>query len=203
MTADPWHRGRRPRDAIIETAIRVFTADGYAAGSLNTIARHLGITRQLLLHYFPSKDAILVAVLEEVDRRPPTRWPDGSRRSMMTVLDDIDQLFSTVRGGNNLVPLKHRLAAEATDARHPAYDWLVLRRERNLGMLQAVYAAAIERGELPRDVDAYGLAMLTLEAVQGIERQRLADPYGEWGAAVGALRRLLEALVSESRKPRQ
>lgn len=67
MSEEPWHRGRPPRDVILERAIRVFAADGYTAGSLNAIATGIGITRQLLLHYFPRKEAILLAVLDDWD----------------------------------------------------------------------------------------------------------------------------------------
>ncbi|HEV7734984.1 MAG TPA: TetR/AcrR family transcriptional regulator [Candidatus Binatia bacterium] len=64
---------RRPRQAraqettraILEAAARVFAAHGYAAGTTNRIAEAAGVSIGSLYEYFPNKDAILVALMEQ------------------------------------------------------------------------------------------------------------------------------------------
>lgn len=51
------------RDAIVEEALRVFSAKGYAAASLGEIAGGAGITRTSMYEYFPSKKALFLEVL--------------------------------------------------------------------------------------------------------------------------------------------
>jgi len=49
-------------EAIVSAAARVFQAHGYAGGTTNRIAERAGVSIGSLYEYFPSKDAILVAV---------------------------------------------------------------------------------------------------------------------------------------------
>ena len=50
--------------AILTAAARVFATRGYAAGTTNHIAERAGISVGSLYEYFPSKDALLVALME-------------------------------------------------------------------------------------------------------------------------------------------
>ncbi len=58
---------RRSRDtvqAILDAAARLFAAAGYARTTTNHIAERAGVSIGSLYEYFPSKDAILVALTE-------------------------------------------------------------------------------------------------------------------------------------------
>src|SRR5262249_27015371 len=57
-------RSRTTVAAILEAATRIFAARGYAATTTNRIAEHAGVSVGSLYEYFPSKDAILVALAE-------------------------------------------------------------------------------------------------------------------------------------------
>jgi len=57
-------RSRETVDVILAAAARVFAASGYAATTTNHIARRAGVSIGSLYEYFPSKDAILVALTE-------------------------------------------------------------------------------------------------------------------------------------------
>jgi AcrR family transcriptional regulator len=57
-------RSRRTMEVVLEAAARVFARRGYAGATTNHIAERAGISIGSLYEYFPSKDAILVALLE-------------------------------------------------------------------------------------------------------------------------------------------
>ena len=58
------HRSKATVDMILVAAAQVFEAHGYAAGTTNRIAERAGVSIGTLYQYFPSKEAIAVALLE-------------------------------------------------------------------------------------------------------------------------------------------
>ncbi|MBU1412455.1 TetR/AcrR family transcriptional regulator [Myxococcota bacterium] len=58
-------RSKASVEAILMAAAQVFEAHGYAAGTTNRIAERAGVSVGTLYQYFPSKEAIVVALLEE------------------------------------------------------------------------------------------------------------------------------------------
>lgn len=57
-------RSQRTVDAVLKAAAQVFTRRGYAATTTNHIAERAGVSIGSLYEYFPSKDALLVALME-------------------------------------------------------------------------------------------------------------------------------------------
>jgi AcrR family transcriptional regulator len=57
-------RSRATVDGILSAAAQVFEAHGYAAGTTNRIAERAGVSIGTLYQYFPSKEAVAVALLE-------------------------------------------------------------------------------------------------------------------------------------------
>jgi AcrR family transcriptional regulator len=66
-------RSKATVDDLLSAAAQVFEAHGYAAGTTNRIAERAGVSIGTLYQYFPSKEAIAVALLErhiaDTDRR--------------------------------------------------------------------------------------------------------------------------------------
>lgn len=56
---------RKNRKAILEAALDVFAAHGYSGATIDRIAARAGLSKPNLLYYFPSKEAIYTAVLED------------------------------------------------------------------------------------------------------------------------------------------
>ena len=61
--------GEERRVTIVEEAIRQIGRDGYRGASLDNIATAVGVRKQTLLYYFPTKDALLEACLSAAGER--------------------------------------------------------------------------------------------------------------------------------------
>jgi TetR/AcrR family transcriptional regulator len=61
--------GQERRTTIVEEAIRQFGREGYKGASLDSIATVVGVRKQTLLYYFPTKDALLEACLAAAGER--------------------------------------------------------------------------------------------------------------------------------------
>jgi AcrR family transcriptional regulator len=57
-------RSQRTVEAVLKAAAQVFSRRGYAGATTNHIAEQAGVSIGSLYEYFPSKDSLLVALLE-------------------------------------------------------------------------------------------------------------------------------------------
>src|SRR5205807_3381554 len=60
--------GQSTKAKVLGAALELFGTDGYAATSLDDVARRVGIRKQTLLYYFPSKDDLFTAAALEAAR---------------------------------------------------------------------------------------------------------------------------------------
>jgi AcrR family transcriptional regulator len=51
-------------DAILRTALSLFATKGFEGTALREIAESLGVTKAAIYYHFPSKDAVLLAIVE-------------------------------------------------------------------------------------------------------------------------------------------
>jgi TetR/AcrR family transcriptional regulator len=61
--------GAERRSTLVEEAIRRFGRDGYQGTSIEAIASEVGVRKQTLLYYFPTKEALLEACLAAAGER--------------------------------------------------------------------------------------------------------------------------------------
>ena len=71
----PYAKSAQRRRQIIEAAFDVFAARGYQGGSLQEVADRVGLGHTSILHYFPSKRALLIAVLLFQNSPPSSAEP--------------------------------------------------------------------------------------------------------------------------------
>lgn len=91
-------------DRILEAALRSFGTAGIDGTSLDAIARELGMTKQAILYWYPSKDALVEAVIDFCAAELQTRFA----RALADAPDGFDRVEAIVR-------VAFRLAA-----RHPS-----------------------------------------------------------------------------------
>jgi TetR/AcrR family transcriptional regulator len=59
----PGRAGANTRPRVLEVAVASFGSRGYEATSLDALAAELGVTKQTILYYFPSKEVLLEAAI--------------------------------------------------------------------------------------------------------------------------------------------
>lgn len=67
----------RTRAKIMEAARDEFAAHGLAGARIEAIARRAGLSKQLLYHYFPSKEALFHEILEQKFGQPHAPLPEA------------------------------------------------------------------------------------------------------------------------------
>lgn len=165
-----------PQRRILEAAIAVFGANGYRGGSLNEIAKRSGYTRAGLLHHFPSKEAILLALLDLRDERLHLMQERPDDGGWLASVDALPELVAQILQDRVLIQLAHALTAEASHPDHPAREWAARRHQALRTMVAAGIRQSIDRDELDPDIDPDALAAVFLGVVEGVEAQWLVNP---------------------------
>jgi AcrR family transcriptional regulator len=185
-------RGRARREQLLDVGLDAFGAQGYRGTSLSAIAEAVGISEPGLLHHFPSKQALLLGVLERheaLHRERMRAQVEAAGGSIMAAFVDLAQQHEA---DPRFIRLFTMLAAESVDPSHPAHDWFVARFRR----VRTAVAARIEEGQqlgrIDAELDPELLARLVLALLDGLELQHLLEPT-EAGIS-GPLRALLERL---------
>jgi AcrR family transcriptional regulator len=183
--------GRVTRDAILDAAIRAFAARGYRGASIDSIAAEVGVSRQGVLHHFPSKVKLLIAVLQRRDEEDTAVFAQlvEDHASLVDVFDG----WRRYRAGRlGLAQLYTVLSAESVDPEHPAHDYFVQRyrnlRARLTGDIESLQAD----GRLTSSLSAATLAGLFIAIMDGLQLQQQLD--GEALDADTVLVDLLKAL---------
>lgn len=184
----PYRKSAATRRAIVEAAADVFAANGYRAGSYQDIADRIGMSQSSLFHHFPTKQDLLVAVLERRDVLAET-LPDGSS-APGNVRGVLAQAHRNA-GIPGLIELYTVLAGESVTEGHPTRDYFVARFERSRdGFANDLRALAAE-GLLRDGVDPDRTAASLVALWDGIQLQGLLDRDID---VVGCLRDFLERI---------
>jgi AcrR family transcriptional regulator len=184
---------RTSQERILSAAKQVFAAHGYRGGSLNDVATLAGYTRAGLLHHYPSKQAVLLSLLDLRDERLGTRdWSEVE--SIFTVIERLPDLVRRILEDRVLVQLAHALTAEASESGHPAHEWAAGRQDQLRQRLVASVRHSIDARELAPSIDPESLAAVILAAVEGLEAQWLINESVSPVQGARTLRQLLEGI---------
>lgn len=180
-------RSEERRAEIVRAALEVIAERGYRGASLAAVAERVGLTQQGLLHYFPTKDALLVAVLKERDQWdavPDTKW----RVDLLASLVE----YNAMRPG--IIQTFSALLGESVTEGHPAREYFTERYSRVRSSMAEVLRA--EYGDrLPNGLTPERTAPLLVAVMDGLQYQWLLDP--EAVDMPGAFRDFLRLLGEE------
>jgi AcrR family transcriptional regulator len=167
-------KGRAKRREIIDHAVALFGEVGYRGASLREIAARSGISHPGLLHHFPTKESLLLAVLahrDEIDGE----WLSMDGTTGMDTLRRLVGLVSLNATRRGIVELFAVLSAEATSPEHPAHAFFVERYRNAVEGAELTYAQVREVGRLRSGIDPGEAARQLIALMDGLQVQWLLD----------------------------
>ncbi|GAA1353289.1 TetR/AcrR family transcriptional regulator [Streptomyces beijiangensis] len=160
------------RAEILRAALEVIAERGYRGASLGSVAERVGLTQQGLLHYFPTKEALLVAVLEARDRWDPGAAGRTAGPWSLELLGSLVE-YNAMRPG--IVQTFAALLGESVTEDHPARAFFTRRyvqvRASMADTLREEYGDRLPGGLTPEET-----APLLVAIMDGLQYQWLLDP---------------------------
>jgi AcrR family transcriptional regulator len=174
----PYAKGVARREQILREALAAYAESDSSGPSLRSIAARVGLSERGLLHYFASREELLIAILAE---------RDAADRARFDASGPVSELSAVVENSAHtpgLVRLFSEMAAAAPDPTHAAHDHFRRRyadlREILEGMLRREAAdsasAASASPEPMPEVDVAFAARMLIAASDGLQQQWLLDP---------------------------
>ena len=141
---------RSRRADILAAAEREFATAGFAGGRIERIAAQAGVNKQLIFHYFQSKDGLFDAVVTQALTRyePRAQSSDHPAEEIRAVMDAVQAAATAIPG---------MLAAAQTLA------W----RDRQHARLRSAIEEGQRRGYFRDDLDPATVAVLAIAAALG------------------------------------
>lgn len=170
---------------ILDATRRLVAERGFRGITIDRVAEVCGLTRAGLLHHFPSKAALLTAVLERQDLvdQQDTYFDAAEWNTAASCRAHLDEIVRRDLGRREIVKMYTVLSSEALTEDHPAYEAFQerLRRAR-------LWLRQISAGWHP---DPDGFALQYLSFMNGLHLNWLRDPSidleREWGTFADAL----------------
>ncbi|GAB2711602.1 TetR/AcrR family transcriptional regulator [Nocardia thraciensis] len=169
-------RGDARKERILDVALKAFADNGFRGASIAEIADRCGLSQPGLLHHFPSKAALLTAVLEHRDRVDYERLGSPEDLRGPAALDRLAALVAYNVHIPGLVQLFTVVSGEAITADHPAHDWAVDRYRRLRAWLARALDEGIAAGTVAAATDTAAVARQVTAMMDGLQLQWLLDP---------------------------
>jgi len=165
-------KGVARRQEILDRAIDVFRERGADGTSLRRIAEALGVSHAALLHYFDSREQLLVAVYAHAEAQRAANDPEPH-----TGVDNMVHAAMANVEVPGLVKLYSTLVAASLESdSEVGAPFFSERFERIRERLTAEFTADQEAGLIRDDVPASHLAALLIAASDGLQIQWLLEP---------------------------
>ena len=169
--------GDEARAKILAIAFEMMAEKGYRGTSIAQVAARAGISQSGLLHHFPSKQDLLIAVIDyrqQVDSRTLTD-ADGQPLLGWAAFDALAELVRKNSERPQVVRMFSTLCAEALDGDHPGHDWVQGHFADGERTLATAIGAGVAEGTMHPDMPAATVAHLTLAIMDGLQLQWLAS----------------------------
>lgn len=160
---------RGTRERVVDAALAAFGRRGYDVTSLDAIANELGVRKQTILYYFPSKEALLAAAVDQAALSVAAALESSVARARSR-LSAWDRVEAIVRGVFRLAgnePEILGLLREVSRLGPPGATRMALRMEPLIDRATAFLDRAMDRGELRRQ-DARLLLFMAYSSVVGV-----------------------------------
>ncbi len=152
-------------DELVDAAVRRLTEGGYQNLSVADIARELGLAQNAIYWYFPTKDHLFVAALQQIVDAILAKKPRGTSTTARILwfadrIDEFQPLRTALRERARAVPV----VAEFEASVHAGMKML----------LTGALSGSVRRRDLDLTTDAV-MALVEGALVQGVSRRRRAE----------------------------
>lgn len=180
-------KGVARRQQILDRAIEVFADKGAEGTSLRAIALKIGVSHAALLHYFGSREELLVEVLREGERR---------RSDPRDAAQVVGMMINAAERNVNIpgfVSLYTSMLAGSLEAdKHYSREFFQARFARIRADMAARIREGQAEGRFRRGVDPEALAALVIAASDGLQTQWLLEPEVDIARSLQLLELILE-----------
>jgi AcrR family transcriptional regulator len=193
-------RGLATRAHVIEVATRLFAEHGYDDTSIEAVQAGSGVSRGSLYHHFPGKEALFLAVLEDVAARVGQQGADVAR-------DAPDPVAALRAGGLAWI----RLAGDQVVRQVMLIDapavlgwqrWRELDEQGPLGVIRDCLAYAAETGRIEhRHVDTFAHIVLAAANEVALVIARAEDPAAALTVGESTFAEFLDRLLGAPAAP--
>lgn len=179
-----YESGRKRREEILDAATTLFGEYGYTGVSMRDVAAATGVTHAGLRYHFPSKDALLLAVLVRLSdlgdeyynravihasAEPPNFW--GVLEEFISYLR-----FTNSQRLKTQMFIMHAILA--ADENHAAHDFFEHRYANMRAQYMEIFGLLQSQGFLLESLNYKAAAVELIAMSDGLQVQWLLDPVG-------------------------
>ena len=200
MGRPPGETARDTRRAILDAALDLFADRGFHASSMRALASAVGVRESAIYHYFPSKTALLEAVLaDHVEARAGEieqelgRLIDAPLADLLTALTQRALVDLTSPRLRKIIRVMFTTAGEGGEDVAPLWRRLTDERKRVMGRVLGQLKKA---GKVRDDVDIEVLHMHFMAPLLVASNALFADAPGGKGPLVMSMQRFVQRHVA-------
>jgi len=187
-------RGQATRAHLVEVATPLFAARGYDDTSIEAVLAEAGVSRGSLYHHFPGKDALFLAVLEDVG----SRVAEPVAAEMQAASNPLAALrigcLAWIRLAED--PVIRQIMLIDAPAVLGWQRWRELDEQGPLGVIRGLLAGAAQAGRIEaRHVDVFAHIVLAALNEVALMIARAGDRAEALASAESAIADFLDRLV--------
>ncbi|MFG2960960.1 TetR/AcrR family transcriptional regulator [Streptomyces sp. NPDC048291] len=194
----PYRKGLERRKQILRAALEVYSEHGERGSSLKEIADRVGMSQAGVLHYFDSREDLLVAVIAERDALDLEATAD-----VTTPGEAVARTASHNTRQRGLVDLFVTLSAASSDPEHPAHAFFKERYANLSTQIESGLRTAQQRDQVRPDVRPDHVARMLLALSDGLQLQWLLDPDVDMEGTIETFNRMCQNPVTAADGGRQ
>jgi Transcriptional regulator len=168
-TRGSYSAGLATRESILETSMRLIADSGYHGFSLRDVGRSVGISHPAVIYHFPSKEALLLAVVQryerefglldiDIDEDTGAIIEKGVRPKSIGELGLAMMRLAKHPDSATIMALDCVLGVEAASPSHPAHDHFTYRFEALHSFLTAELDRLLAAGTVNFDLISSAMA---------------------------------------------
>ena len=143
-------RSEKARNAILQATAELLLAHGLAGVSMDMVAERAGVSKATIYRWWPTKEALALDTLyeESARNRPPRRDTGTLRGDLLALLQPWARMVSSRPYGRVIAALITKAQTDPAFGEQYRARFVEPRRDE----ARAIFARAIDRGEIPADI---------------------------------------------------